>query len=171
MLKTLLLYFVLVFPFLYLSYQSVNRYLLFQIAVASTPIEMKNKQFPSLSICTQYAIKKQFRGTVYKIGNCRPLRSSDWHARFYCIHQTINCLFSKLFNLVLDLKEVDINLNDLQGNISESYWKRNETFYYVDYPNEKNSGFECMTIKDSNDPRKPCRFPYLHHQNQKTSNE
>ena len=69
--------------------------------------------------------------------------------------------------LVLKLKEIDLNV--LRTNIYESVWKRNETFYYLDYPNENNTGFECMTMKNSNDPRKPCRFPYIHHVDKKTS--
>ena len=68
------------------------------------------------------------------------------------------------------MKLKDVDVNEVKTNISKSVWKRNETFYYVDYPNENNLGFECMTKKNSNDPRKPCRFPYIHHVDQKTSN-
>ena len=66
MFKVWLLHFVLIVPFLYLTYQSVSRYFLFQIAVAITAIEMENKPFPSISICTQYAQKHMFRGSCYK---------------------------------------------------------------------------------------------------------
>ena len=87
---------------------------------------------------------------------------TDWHL----IDAIVN-IYKPAFS-VLKLEDVDVN--KLKRNMSETVWKRNETFYYVDYPNENNSGFECMTKKNSNDPRKPCRFPYIHHIDKKTSN-
>lgn len=39
-------------------------------------------------------------------------------------------------------------------------WKRNETFYFVSYATENKPGFECLTLKYSNDPVKPCIFPW-----------
>ena len=81
---------------------------------------MKDKVFPSISICPKYAYKDWFR--VFKFNDTELLKP-------------------KLYSHI---------------------WKRNETFYYVDYPNKNNSGFECMTEKSSSDPGKPCRFPYNH---------
>ena len=61
-----LMHIVLTIPFLYLSFKSINRYFLFQIAVANTPIEMIKKQFPSISICPQYPFKNYFRGNGFE---------------------------------------------------------------------------------------------------------
>ena len=114
------LYFILSLPFLFLTYQSTRRYFLYQTSVSIVPSEMKDKVFPSISICPKYAYKDWFR--VFNFNDTKLLKP-------------------KLYSHI---------------------WKRNETFYYVDYPNKNNSGFECMTEKSSSDPGKPCRFPYNH---------
>ena len=41
-----------------------------------------------------------------------------------------------------------------------SYKNMNDTFYFVNQKTLSNSGFPCMTKKNSFDPGKPCHFPY-----------
>ena len=41
-----------------------------------------------------------------------------------------------------------------------SYKNMNDTFYFVNQKTISNSGFPCMTKKNSFDPGKPCHFPF-----------
>ena len=45
--------------------------------------------------------------------------------------------------------------------VKENVWKRNETFFFVNHPSMKAPGFPCITTADSNDPGRPCSFPFI----------
>ena len=45
--------------------------------------------------------------------------------------------------------------------VKESHWTKNETFFFVNQASTKTKGYPCMTTKDSNDPGRPCSFPFV----------
>ena len=50
---------------------------------------------------------------------------------------------------------------EILNEMKKVAWKRNETFYFVNYATKDKPGFECLTLKYSNDPMKPCVFPFM----------
>ena len=60
------------------------------------------------------------------------------------------------------LIEEKSNLSSVEilNTMKKVAWKRNETFYFVSYATKDKPGFECLTLKYSNDPMKPCVFPF-----------
>ena len=56
----------------------------------------------------------------------------------------------------------NLSMSETKNLVKSVLWKRNETFYFVSYPSEKDLGFECMTTPDSYDFVKPCSFPFYY---------
>ena len=57
-------------------------------------------------------------------------------------------------------KNDSISMQEIKKLIKTYSWSKEEIFYYVSYQTESNPGFECLTTKDSLDPRMPCSFPF-----------
>ena len=58
-------------------------------------------------------------------------------------------------------KNDSISLKEIEKIVKANSWTADELFYYVSYQTETNPGYECLTTKDSVDPRKPCSFPFI----------
>ena len=58
-------------------------------------------------------------------------------------------------------KNDSISLKEIEKLVKSSSWTADEIFYYVSYQTETNPGYECLTTKDSVDPRRPCSFPFI----------
>lgn len=54
----------------------------------------------------------------------------------------------------------EFNVSDVESMVKENSWSLNETFYFVSFPTKASPGYECLTMKGTNDPGKPCRFPF-----------
>lgn len=54
-----------------------------------------------------------------------------------------------------------ISIKEIENLVKANSWKSEEIFYYVSYQTKSNPGYECLTTKDSVDPRKPCSFPFI----------
>ena len=54
-----------------------------------------------------------------------------------------------------------ITVAALENLVKENTWKKNETFFFVNYPTPTVGGFPCMTTKDSVDPNKGIFFIQL----------
>ena len=52
-----------------------------------------------------------------------------------------------------------ITVDAIENLVKENTWKKNETFFFVNYRTPSLDGFPCMTTRDSVDPNKPCIFP------------
>ena len=56
------------------------------------------------------------------------------------------------------------SLAETEKLLKSNIWKRNETFYFVNHKhstkNYTNREFPCMTSSESNDPGRPCSFPF-----------
>ena len=57
-------------------------------------------------------------------------------------------------------KNDTISLEDIESLVKDEAWSSEEIFYYVSYQTKTNPGYECLTTKDSVDPRRPCSFPF-----------
>ena len=101
----------------------ISKYLKGKISVAVERIEMRNKEYPSVTVCPVNSLKENQDKYLEDDNN---MTSSEILTKF-----------------------------------KDAAWKRNETFYYVSYVTENSPGFECLTDKSSNDPVKPCSFPYV----------
>ena len=54
-----------------------------------------------------------------------------------------------------------ISIKEIENLVKANSWQSEEIFYYVSYQTKSNPGYECLTTKDSVDPRKPCSFPFI----------
>ena len=106
------------------AWTSLQKYLSYKISVSVKEEKMKEKEYPSVSICPFYAYKEDLEDFLFN---------------------------NKSSSLV-----------DIERLVKSNIWKRNETFYFVSYPSEKDPGFECMTTPDSYDFVKPCSFPFYY---------
>ena len=55
------------------------------------------------------------------------------------------------------------SVDEIEYLVKSNTWKKNETFYFLNHKTRSNGGFPCMTEKESNDPGKPCVFPFYSH--------
>ena len=109
----------------------ISKYLKGKISVAVERIEMRNKEYPSVTVCPVNSLKEN---QDKYLEDDNTMTSSEILTKF-----------------------------------KDTAWKRNETFYYVSYVTENSPGFECLTDKSSNDPVKPCSFPYVWESQSKVS--
>ena len=58
-------------------------------------------------------------------------------------------------------KNNSISLEEIENLVKANAWTADEIFYYVSYQTKTNPGYECLTSKDSVDPRRPCSFPFI----------
>ena len=54
----------------------------------------------------------------------------------------------------------NFSLKDTEALIKENFWKKNETFYFVNQKSNTREDFPCMTTSESSDPGRPCSFPF-----------
>ena len=52
------------------------------------------------------------------------------------------------------------SMEEAENLVKSFTWKRNETFYFVNQKYENMSDYPCITIPESNDPGRPCVFPF-----------
>ena len=72
-----------------------------------------------------------------------------------CVDHVFKASFDDLF-----FRNDSITVEEIGDIVKKNVWSRNETFYFVDFPSDSNSGYPCMTSRDSYDPNKPCMFPF-----------
>ena len=54
----------------------------------------------------------------------------------------------------------NFSLKETESLIKENFWKKNETFYFVNQKSNTREDFPCMTTSESSDPGRPCSFPF-----------
>ena len=60
----------------------------------------------------------------------------------------------------LFFRNESITVAEIGEIVKENVWRRNETFYFVNFPSDSDGGYPCITSRDSIDPNKPCSFPF-----------
>ena len=88
-------------------------------------------------ICTVRAINTLINTIYFKI----------------CISVCMDNVYKKSIDQFL-FQNDSITVAALENLVKENTWKKNETFFFVNYPTPTVGGFPCMTTKDSVDPNK-----------------
>ena len=86
------------------AWTSIQKYLSYKISITVKEENMKEKEFPSISICPQSALKENLENVIFK-------------------NESFNLSFTEIESLLIS-----------------KTWKRNETFYFVSYPSNEDSG-------------------------------
>ena len=86
------------------AWTSIQKYLSYKISITVKEEKMKEKEFPSISICPHHALKENLENVIFK-------------------NEALNASFTEIERLLIS-----------------KTWKRNETFYFVSYPSNKDSG-------------------------------
>ena len=79
------------------------------------------------------------------------------------IYPSITVCIDTAFKMYLEhyiFEKGEDHSNETFQLMKEQYWKKNETFYFVNQANKNNTGYPCMTMASSNDPGRPCSFPF-----------
>ena len=71
------------------------------------------------------------------------------------------CVDSTYKIYIDELLYSNATLAETENIVKSNIWKRKETFYFVNQKYKNKDDFPCMTSSESNDPGKPCSFPFI----------
>ena len=76
-------------------------------------------------------------------------------------YPSVTVCTDSIFKIYIDeLLYSNSTLAETEELVKSNIWKRNETFYFVNQKLSDNDDFPCMTSSESNDPGRPCIFPF-----------
>ena len=76
-------------------------------------------------------------------------------------YPSVTVCTDSIFKIYIDeLLYSNSTLAETEELVKSNIWKRNETFYFVNQKFSDKDDFPCMTLSESNDPGRPCTFPF-----------
>ena len=72
------------------------------------------------------------------------------------------CVENALKSVVDITHQSNLSFDETSYLVKKSVWKRNETFFFVNQPSIASQGHPSMTTKESQNPGRPCSFPYYY---------
>ena len=122
---------ILLGMFLYTCIFSIEKYNAKMTAFSIREVHQEIQQYPSVTVCPSLAIKPK------------------------------NLSEKVLLNIYSNQNSSDsLSVENFLETVKNLHKNMNETFHFVNQRTLSNSGFPCMTKKNSYDPGKPCHFPF-----------
>lgn len=139
--------------FLYTCYNSIKKYIDSMVAIAIQESEISEVEYPSVrNSFKKYVLREKSNHSKSLLLIFKLLSTCYKYFEIY-ISVCMDNVYKTSIDQVL-FQNDSITVDDLENLVKANIWKKNETFFFVNYPSANVGGFPCMTTKE--------RVHYLH---------